>query len=33
MLGQIYEEKMIELLKIECGVNAMNKITKMFSDI
>jgi len=33
LLSQEAEEKMLEKLKVECGVNTMNKISKMFSDM
>ena len=27
------EERMVEKLKVQCGVSTMNKITKMFTDL
>jgi len=33
LLSQEAEQEMLQKLKVECGVNTMNKISKMFTDI
>jgi hypothetical protein len=33
LLSQEAEQEMLQKLKVECGVNTMNKISKMFTDM